>query len=55
MKIRPLGAELLHADRRTHMKLIVAFHKLRTRLEMDLKWVGWKAVAWIQSAVDSDC
>ena len=26
MKIRPVGAELLHADRRTHLtKLIVAF------------------------------
>jgi hypothetical protein len=25
MKIRPVGAELLHADRRTDMKLIVAF------------------------------
>jgi len=34
MKIRPVGAELLDADRRTDMtKLIVAFAILRTRLK----------------------
>jgi len=34
MKIRPVGAELLHEDRRTEMtKLIVAFPVLQTRLK----------------------
>ena len=34
MKIRPVGAELLRADRRTDMtKLIVAFAILQTRLK----------------------
>jgi len=32
MKIRPFGAELFHADRRTYvMKLIVAFRKVCQR------------------------
>jgi len=35
MKIRPVGAELFHAGRRTDMtKLTVACHNFRTRLKM---------------------
>jgi hypothetical protein len=37
MKIRPVGAELFHADRRTGMtKLIVAFPVLQTHLKTDI-------------------
>ena len=32
MKIRPVGAELFHADRRTDMNLIVAFRSLANTL-----------------------
>ena len=35
MKIRPFGAELFHADRRTDMtKLIVAFHNFSNALKI---------------------
>ena len=38
MKIRPVGAELFRADRRTAMtKLIMAFAILRTRLKVFIK------------------
>jgi len=37
MKIHPVRAELFHADRRTNMKLVVAFAILLTRLKVKQK------------------
>ena len=37
MKFHPVRAELFHADRRTNMKLIVAFAILLTRLKVKQK------------------
>jgi len=39
MKIRPVGAELLHADRQTNLKLIVAFRNFweRTKKYINIK------------------
>jgi hypothetical protein len=41
MKIRPVGADLFHADGRTEMsKLRVAFHGLANELKKHLKYIN---------------
>jgi hypothetical protein len=56
MKIRPVGAELFHAARRTdrHDEAVVASCNFAKGSKMDLQELGWDGMDWIDLAQDRE-